>query len=112
MTKKPKDDLVYLRHMLHEIAEIKRDLTRPERDSTVTRAVVRSIEVIGEAARNVSEPLRARYTQIPWRRMIGMRNILIHGYFDIDYEEIWKTVENDLPQLEKDLLAIVSKENR
>lgn len=108
--KKPKDDLVYLRHMLQEIEEIKRDLKRPERDSTVTRAVVRSIEVIGEAARNISEPFRVNNPQLPWKKMIGMRNILIHGYFDIDYEEIWKTAEEDLPQLEKVLRAMLNKE--
>lgn len=110
MNKKPKDDLVYVRHMLHEIGEIKGDLKKPDRDSTVTRAVVRSIEVIGEAARNVSAVFCDRHPNIPWRKMIGMRNILIHGYFDIDYEEIWKTVEEDLPQLEKELLATLNKE--
>ncbi len=62
-------------------------------------AVIRALEVIGEAARHLPLSLRRRYAEIPWRNVIGMRNILIHGYFGVDVEVIWKTVHESLPPL-------------
>ncbi len=62
-------------------------------------AVVRAIEVIGEAAGKVTEETRTATHDIPWRAMIGMRNRLIHGYFDIDAEVVWRTVTSELPTL-------------
>ncbi len=62
-------------------------------------AVIRALEVIGEAARHLPPTLRRRYAQIPWRNVVGMRNALIHGYFGVDVEVIWKTVHESLPPL-------------
>ena len=60
-------------------------------------AVVRALEVIGEAAGRVSEETRSSTPDIPWRAMIGMRNRLSHGYFDIDTEVVWQTVTSEFP---------------
>lgn len=64
-----------------------------------TLAVVRALEVIGEAARNIPVELRSRYPGVPWSRVVGMRNIVIHGYFGVDLRVIWDTVWDDLPPL-------------
>jgi uncharacterized protein with HEPN domain len=68
-------------------------------DRMLVFALVRAIEVIGEAASRVSPTTRAAATDIPWSLIVAMRNRLIHAYFDIDHEVVWKTVTEELPQL-------------
>lgn len=62
-------------------------------------AVIRRLEIIGEAARRISEETRAAYPDLPWSDMVSMRNIMIHEYDDIDLAIVWETVNNDLPPL-------------
>lgn len=62
-------------------------------------SLVRLLEIIGEAASGVSDGYRAKHPAIPWKKMIGLRNRLIHGYYDIDQDIIWDTVRGDLPPL-------------
>ena len=62
-------------------------------------AVLRALEVIGEAARQLPPAVRRRYADVPWRNVIGMRNTIIHGYVGVDVEVIWKTVHESLPPL-------------
>ena len=69
------------------------------RDSQCQDAVVRRLEIIGEAARRISEPTRARISQVPWAAMIGMRNFMIHEYDDVDLQVVWDTVREHLPKL-------------
>ncbi|MDK2789515.1 MAG: hypothetical protein PWP15_22 [Methanothermococcus sp.] len=61
-------------------------------------ATIRALEVIGEATKNIPDEIRVKYSDIPWRGMAGMRDKLIHFYFGIDYELVWKVVKNDIPQ--------------
>ncbi|MBI1356953.1 MAG: DUF86 domain-containing protein [Acidobacteria bacterium] len=61
--------------------------------------IVKLLEIIGEAASRITEDVRLRLSEIPWPAMVGMRNRLVHAYFDIDHEQVWKTVEQDLPAL-------------
>lgn len=70
-----------------------------EENRLLLGGVIRELLLIGEAANAVSEQTKAKISQIPWREVIGMRNQLIHGYFDISYKIIWSTVMNDIPQL-------------
>jgi uncharacterized protein with HEPN domain len=70
-------------------------------------ALVRAIEIIGEAASKVSAPARAAAGDIPWSLIVAMRNRLIHAYFDIDHEVVWKTVTEELPQLLPKLRALL-----
>jgi uncharacterized protein with HEPN domain len=73
-------------------------------------AVVRRIEIIGEAARRVSQQMRNKYPQIPWREMTSMRNLVIHEYDVVDINQVWDTVQNKLPPLIKELAKIVPPE--
>ncbi len=75
-------------------------------DNKTCDAVVRCIEVIGEATKNVSPEIREKYPSIPWRDMAGMRDKVIHGYFIADFEEVWLTVKEDILKL-KSLLKKV-----
>lgn len=69
------------------------------RDTRTQDAVVRNFEIIGEAAKRISEPTRSLAPDIPWRRIAGFRDVLIHQYAGVDLEETWKRIERDLPPL-------------
>jgi len=71
------------------------------KDRKTIDAVVRNLEIIGEAAANVPENIQEQFTEVPWYQMRGMRNVLIHEYFGLDDEVIWKTIQDDLPFLKK-----------
>ena len=72
-------------------------------------SLVKELEIIGEAAGKVSDEIRSQYGAIPWQDISGMRNRLIHAYFDIDLDVVWSTVTKDLPQLKADLEGILSQ---
>ena len=69
------------------------------KDEKTVRAVIRSVEVIGEAASKISNELKNTHNEVPWGKIIGMRNRLIHVYFDIDYDVVWQTVHKNIPEL-------------
>ena len=71
-------------------------------------AVIRNFEIIGEAARNIPDEIASKYPNIPWSDMVGMRNILIHSYFGIDYSIVWNTIEL-LPALLKEVKVLLLK---
>ena len=71
--------------------------------------MVRAIQLIGQAARSVSAELQAAHAEIPWREMIGMRNVVVHDYADVDLSLVWKTVREDLPGLIERLNAILEE---
>ena len=79
-------------------------------DIQVQDAVVRRIEIVGEAARRVSQETRDKYPQIPWREMTSMRNLVIHEYDVVDIKQVWDTVQNKLPPLIDELSKIVPPE--
>ncbi|HUF07976.1 MAG TPA: HepT-like ribonuclease domain-containing protein [Rhodothermales bacterium] len=76
----------------------------------VRRAVERTVELIGEAAKYVSDELRALYPDIPWRRIVGQRNILVHDYGEVDDDLVWNLVESELPSLIVKLERVVREE--
>ena len=79
-------------------------------DMQAQDAVVRRIEIIGEAARRISQETRDKYPQIPWREMTSMRNLVIHEYDVVDINQVWDTVQNKLPPLIEELAKIVHPE--
>ncbi len=82
------------------------NLQKFESDQRTIDAVVRNLEIIGEAARHIPEPLVQEYPLIPWKYMRDMRNLLIHEYFGIHTGIIWETITNDLPPLQSQLESI------
>ncbi|MCM8820992.1 MAG: DUF86 domain-containing protein [Candidatus Omnitrophica bacterium] len=68
-------------------------------DKKTTYAVVRAIEVIGEAVKNIPEEIRKKYPEIPWREMSGMRDKVIHQYFGVNPKRVWETVQRDIPSI-------------
>ena len=78
-------------------------------DDLAQNAVIRWVEIIGEAARGLSDELRQAHPEVPWRQMIAMRNVLFHGYFDMDVDLVWSVAQNDLPKLGAQVRAIVGE---
>ena len=106
----------YLRHIQDEaryLAEASREVSWDEfsSDETLKRAFVRSIEVIGEATKNLSDDFRDRYPGVDWRSMAGMRDRLIHGYFGVDYDIVWDVATEKAPELRKAIGVILEEEN-
>jgi len=78
-----------------------------EADETLRRAFVRSLEIIGEAAKKIPDDFRAMHPAVEWRAMAGMRDRLIHGYFGVDFELVWDVVRTRIPELRKQLASIL-----
>jgi uncharacterized protein with HEPN domain len=98
------DDLTRLKHIRDSAAEalsFVNNRTREDldHDRMLSLALVRLIEIMGEAANHVSESCQAKYFQIPWRQIIGMINRMIHAYFDVDLDIIWQVITQDLGSL-------------
>ncbi len=106
------EDRVRIAHMIDAAESIGRFMANRQRsdldqDLMLQFAVVRAVEVMGEAAARTSEGLRTREAQIPWRSIVAMRNRLVHGYFEINTEVVWKTINIEIPQLLSLLRALL-----
>lgn len=107
-----KDDTVYLLHILDAIdliTEYTKGMSENEflSNSMAHDAVVRQIEIIGEAARNVSDEFQAKHPKLPWSKMTGIRNKIVHEYFNVNYSIVWDTIKDDLPLLKRSLKKIL-----
>lgn len=103
MTRAGKGDRVYLEHILGAVRRVE-EYTASGREvflqnSMVQDAVLRNLEVIGEAVKQLSPGLRARSPEVPWSRIAGMRDVLIHQYFGVDLDTVWNTVERRIPEV-------------
>lgn len=106
------DNTVFLRHILDCIAKIERylqgyDFERFLNDDLVTDAVVRNVEIIGEAASNLTRDFRLNNSNINWRNIIDTRNRIVHGYATVDIEIIWNITQNDLSVLKTEIDQIL-----
>ena len=108
-------DTIRLRHMLDAAQEALRGTEGRSRAALDENrvwplGVVKCVEIIGEAAARVSDAMQHKYPQIPWAQIVGMRNRLVHAYFEIDLDQVWQAVTEDLPPLVAALEAILKKE--
>jgi len=114
---KSRDLRDYLQDILDAVNDIERfvaDMSYEQfiKDKKTFNAVVRSIEVIGEASKRLPESLKAKNGELPWREITGMRDKLIHAYFGMDTETIWKTVKENIPQLKQTIKKMVKDQEK
>jgi len=107
-----KDDSVYLHHIIDAFVQIEHNTEGVSHEEflhnrLIQDGVIRQLEVMGEAARNLSGDLRNEYPQIPWSQMIGLRNRMIHAYFNVDLQIIWEIVHGDMPVLKQNMQCIL-----
>jgi uncharacterized protein with HEPN domain len=111
-----KDVSAYLKHIRESIAKIEKYTEGGRKtfleDTMIQDSVIRNLEIIGEAAGNLPADLRKRYPKVPWRSMTGMRNVLIHEYFGVDLDIVWKVVAQRLPVLKRHVSAMLAKNKR
>jgi uncharacterized protein with HEPN domain len=108
---KSRDIRDYLQDISEAITDIENfvaNMTYKEfvKDKKTLNAVVRSIEIIGEASKKLPAPLKAKYAELPWKEITGMRDKLIHAYFGMDTETIWQTIKHNIPLLKKTIQEI------
>lgn len=111
---KDRDFSDYIKDILisiHDVEEFTSGMKFDEflQDKKTIKAVIRSLEVLGEASKKIPESIKARYPHVPWKRMAGMRDKLIHEYFGVDLEIVWNVVKNELPPI-KPFIEQLSRE--
>jgi len=109
-----KDNSVYLKHVLESIVTIEQYIKGLSYEKFIAfdnkktqDAVIRNLEIIGEAVNNLSEEYITEHPKVSWKEIIEMRNLLIHEYFGIDLEIVWNTLIGDLPKLKEKILTLV-----
>ena len=110
-----KDPIEYLKHIADEceyIISVSTNLSKDNflRDETLKRAIVRSLEIIGEATKNVSADFKIKWSSIQWKNMAGMRDRLIHDYIGINYSIVWDVIKNKIPELNNQIKEVLNKE--
>ncbi len=102
----------YLRHIRDEIEFLFQRVSEKSfdqflADEALKRAFVRSFEIIGEATKQIPESIRQQYPHVPWKRIAGTRDVLIHHYYQVDYELLWQTIQEKLPVLQETVCQIL-----
>ena len=113
----PRDVQTYLEDILESIMLIEQYVHGSgkeafERDTKVQDAVIRRLEIIGEAVKNLPQEFREQHSDVPWRYIAGMRDVLIHEYFFIDVDRVWNTLEKDFPSFKKKIQSLLSNDNK
>lgn len=107
-------EIVYLQDILDAAVNISnfakgKSFVDFESDIMLHSAIIRQLEIIGEATKNLSNILRTKYSSVQWKKMAGLRDVLIHAYHEADYSRLWKVVEKDIPKLISEVELIISE---
>lgn len=110
------DDLIRMRHIIDAATEALGFIRHRRRedldhDRQLVWALVKAVEIIGEAAAQLSDEARTQIPGIPWRNIIGMRNRLVHAYFDVNLDILWKTITDGLPPIIAELKRVIPEDN-
>jgi uncharacterized protein with HEPN domain len=111
-----KNDLIFVGHIFDNINEIEKSFSDINKkvflkNKLLQDATIRRIEIIGESSKNISINLKNKYDKIPWKIMAGIRDVIVHSYFDVDLDKIWNIVKKEFPKLKKEIEKIL-KENK
>jgi uncharacterized protein with HEPN domain len=106
-----KDPIIFIEHIIENINDIEnfsKGIKKEDflKNKEKQNAIIRSIEIIGEAVKNLHEKIKNTYPKVPWKGIAGTRDKIIHHYFGVDLELIWKVVKENLPDLKKEIVKI------
>lgn len=107
-----KDEKVYIQHILDSIDKIEgytQGVGKEKflKQSLIQDAIIRNIEIIGEAVKLISNETKVKNANIPWKDIVGMRDKLIHAYFGVDLDAVWETLKKDIPSLKKEIKKLI-----
>jgi uncharacterized protein with HEPN domain len=108
-----KDNTIFLKHILESIDHIEQFIKNKSKNDfknsvQLQDAIIRRIEIIGEAAKNMDESFKEANKNVEWKNIAGMRDVIIHKYFGVDLELVWNVIIEDLPKLKKEIKKILS----
>lgn len=109
----PREPKVYLRDILESIRKIEMYKSRLneitfKKDELVQDGIIRNLEIIGEAVKKMPDSLKQGSSRLDWRKIAGLRDVLIHGYFTVDLDIVWDIVQNKVPELKEEVLAMIA----
>ena len=108
-----KADRVYLQHIVDAIEKVESYVSVGRGEFMAAShwqdAVIRQLEIIGEAAKNLSQQLRSQHPEIPWRRISGLRDVLIHDYMGVDLDAVWEVTQKNIPALKEQIQAMLNE---
>ena len=112
-----KDDTVYLKHISDAISQIEEYIANMDHEDFIENrlvqdGVIRQIEIIGEATKNLSGNIKEKHPKIPWADIAGMRDKLIHHYFGVNIEAVWSTIEKDMPFLKEQIHKLIANPDK
>jgi len=112
-----RDPLIFLEDIVESLSKINRYIEGLEysdftKDEKTIDALIRNLEIIGEAVKNIPDSIRKKYPEVEWKEAAALRDVLIHDYFGVDLESLWDTIHNNLPEFGEKISIVYQKESQ